>query len=153
ETDAAAHSPVVVAEVGGVRQYVELLSRGLVGIAAGDGKFLWRYNRISNGAINVPAPLGPGNPILALGAYRPGSALLKLTSVEKEIKVEEVYFTKDFQNLNGGVVAVGDHVYGAHRHGIGGGPLGCLDLKTGKLVWSQPPNDCTNVLAAESNLY
>lgn len=153
EGDAAAHSPVVVIEVDGVRQYVELLSRGLVGIAAKDGKFLWRYNRVSNGTINVPPPIVFGNHIFTAGAYGTGSALLKLTSVDKEIKVEEVYFTKDFQNLNGGMVLVGDHVYGAHRHGIGGGPLGCLDSKTGKLLWSQPPNDCTNVLTAEGRLY
>jgi outer membrane protein assembly factor BamB len=152
EGDAAAHSPVIVAEVDGVRQYVELLSRGLVGISAKDGKFLWRYNRVSNGTINVPAPIVRGNYIFVTSAYGVGSALLKLASVEKEIKVEEVYFTKDFQNLNGGMVLVGDHIFGGHRHGISGGPLGCLELKTGKLLWTQP-GDCTNVLAAEGHLY
>ena len=38
--DAADYSPVVVAEAGGVRQYVQLLSRGLVGVAAQDGRFM-----------------------------------------------------------------------------------------------------------------
>jgi len=153
EGDTAAHSPVVVAEVDGIRLYVELLSRGLVGISAKDGKVLWRYNRASNNVINVPAPIVHGDHIFVSSAYGVGSALLKLTSVEKEIKVEEVYFTKDFQNLNGGMVLVGDHIYGGHRHGISGGPLGCLELKAGKLVWSKPPGDCTNVLAAEGHLY
>jgi outer membrane protein assembly factor BamB len=37
------YSPMVVAEVGGVRQYVHNLNRALVGIAATDGKLLWRY--------------------------------------------------------------------------------------------------------------
>lgn len=61
--DTAAHSPVVVAEVGGVRQYVELLSRGLVGISAKDGKFLWRYNRIGTATINVAPPIIIGDHI------------------------------------------------------------------------------------------
>jgi SAM-dependent methyltransferase len=81
-----------------------------------------------------------------------GSALLKLRAVEQGTRVEEVYFTKEFQNLNGGMVLVGGHVYGGHRHGIGGGPLGCLELKTGKLVWEKG-GQFTSVLAAEGLLY
>ncbi|MGA2253959.1 MAG: PQQ-binding-like beta-propeller repeat protein [Thermoguttaceae bacterium] len=150
--DVPAHSPVMVAEVDGVRQYVELLSRGLVGISAKDGAFLWRYNRASNGIINVPAPIVRGDRIFVSSGYGVGSALLKLSSVERKIKVEEVYFTKEFQNLNGGMVLVGDHIYGGHRSGIGGGPLACLEMKTGKVAWSQR-GDFTNVLAADGHLY
>jgi hypothetical protein len=150
--DASAHSPVVLAEVGGVRQYVELLSRGLVGISASDGKFLWRYNRASNSTLNVPSPIVHGDHIFVSSAYGVGSALLKLRAVGQGSEVEEVYFTKDFQNLNGGMVLVGGYIYGGHRHGIGGGPLGCLELKTGKLIWKQPGN-FTSVLAAEGHLY
>jgi outer membrane protein assembly factor BamB/precorrin-6B methylase 2 len=150
--DTAAHSPIVVAEVGGIRQYIELLSRGLVAVAADDGRFLWRYNRASNQIINVPAPIVHGDHVFVSSAYSIGSALLKLVVTGKEVKAEEVYFTKDFQNLNGGMVLVEGHVYGGRRHGIGGGPLGCLELKTGKLRWEEAGN-VTNVLAAEGHLY
>lgn len=155
EGDTASHSPVVIVEIGGIRQYVELLSRGLVGISAKDGTFLWRYNRVANATLNVPAPIVRGSHIFVCSAYGTGSALLKLSSADNGINVQEVYFTKSFQNLNGGVVLVGDHIYGGHRHGIAGGPLGCLEMKTGNLVWRQQgqQGDCTNVFAAEGNLY
>jgi outer membrane protein assembly factor BamB/precorrin-6B methylase 2 len=150
--DTAAHSPVVIADVGGIRQYVELLSRGLVSVAADDGRFLWRYDRASNSTINVPSPIVHGDHIFVSSAYGRGSGLLRLSAEGKKVQAEEIYFTKDFQNLNGGMVLVGDYIYGGHRHGIVGGPLGCLELKTGKLMWEEPGN-FTNVLAAEGNLY
>jgi outer membrane protein assembly factor BamB len=151
--DIPAHSPVVVVEVDGIRQYVELLSRGLVGISAKDGKFLWRYDRVSNAHINVPSPVVRDNHIFVSTGYSVGSALLKLTVAEKQVKIEEVFFARDFQNLNGGMVWLGDHVYGSHRGGISGSPLGCLDLKTGKLAWNWKEQGCTNVVAAEEHLY
>ena len=114
EGDNPSHSPVVVAEIGGIRQYVQLLSRGLVGIAAKDGKLLWRYNRASNGTANVAAPIVHGDHIFVTSGYGVGSALLKLTASDGTIKAEEVYFTKELANLNGGIVHVGDHIYGSH---------------------------------------
>ena len=40
--DGAALMPIV-AEAGGVKQYVQFLRNGVVGVAAKDGKFLWHY--------------------------------------------------------------------------------------------------------------
>ena len=36
------------------------------------------------------------------------------------------------KNHHGGVILLGDHVYGANDPGI----LTCMDLKTGKVAWS-----------------
>jgi outer membrane protein assembly factor BamB len=151
EGDKPAHSPVVVTEVGGIRQYVQLLSRGLVGIAAKDGKFLWRYNRASNGTANVAAPIVHGEHVFVTSGYGVGSALLKLRASDGDIKAEEVYFTKNLQNLNGGIVLVGDHIYGS-RTGFSG-PLTCLELKTGNLAWEEKKSICGGVVAADGHLY
>ncbi len=40
--DKAAYSSVIAIDLGGQRQYVQFLSGGVVGVAAEDGKFLWR---------------------------------------------------------------------------------------------------------------
>src|SRR5205085_5413506 len=40
----AGYSSVVVAEVGGIRHYVQLSAGGVFGVAANDGKLLWNYD-------------------------------------------------------------------------------------------------------------
>ena len=42
--DPATYSSTVPAEIAGIRQYVQLTDRGAVGVAAQDGRSLWRYN-------------------------------------------------------------------------------------------------------------
>ncbi len=41
---ASAYTATVVAEVGGIRQYLNQFSHGTVGVAARGGKFLWHYS-------------------------------------------------------------------------------------------------------------
>ena len=51
----APYCSIIVAEIGGVRQYVQALDKGLVGIAAKDGRLLWHYDKeFTDMAINTP---------------------------------------------------------------------------------------------------
>jgi outer membrane protein assembly factor BamB len=57
------------------------------------------------------------------------------------------------QNHHGGVVMLGDYIYGGHGHGQGA-PF-CLEWKTGKFAWG-PERDgrgSAGVLFADGNLY
>jgi glucose dehydrogenase len=54
--DGAGYSSAVVAELAGVRQYVQMLGRGVIGVDAETGRFLWGYNRIANGVANITSP-------------------------------------------------------------------------------------------------
>src|SRR5206468_482317 len=125
----AGYSSVVVSEAAGVRQYVQLLGHGVVGVAAQDGKFLWGYNKIANDVANIPTPLVRGDYIFCATGYGAGGALLKLSRDGQGVKADEVYFlpAKEFQNHHGGMVLVGDYVYAGHGHN-NGFPI-CLELK------------------------
>src|SRR5256885_14426810 len=58
EGDEAAYASAIVVEVGGVKQYVQLLQKGLVGAEAKTGRFLWRYGKpVSRYGANIPTPL------------------------------------------------------------------------------------------------
>ena len=46
--DRAGYASAIVAEAGGVRQYVQFLGNGLVGVDAATGKFLWRYDKTAD---------------------------------------------------------------------------------------------------------
>ena len=45
-------------EAAGVKQYVQFLQKGLVGVDAKTGKFLWRYDKTAEGSpANIPTPV------------------------------------------------------------------------------------------------
>jgi outer membrane protein assembly factor BamB len=65
EGERAGYASVVVAEIGGVRQYVQLLSQGGASFAADDGRLLLRYGdrdkRVADNTANIPNPIVQGD--------------------------------------------------------------------------------------------
>ncbi len=74
----AAYSSIVISQVGSVRQYVQLMGRGLIGVAAKDGKLLWNYNKVANTTANIPTPIVKDNMVFCSSGYGTGSALLEV---------------------------------------------------------------------------
>jgi outer membrane protein assembly factor BamB len=159
--DGAGFSSVVVTEAAGVRQYVQLFGRGLVGVAAGDGRFLWGYNAIANDVANIPTPLVRGDLVFAANGYHAGCVLLRLRpeggpgGAAPGVQARVVYALggDTFQNHHGGVVLVGDHVYGGH--GSNNGLPTCVELMTGRVVWKArgPGVGSAAVVYADGHLY
>jgi outer membrane protein assembly factor BamB len=152
----AAYSSIVVSDAAGVKQYVQLIGHGLIGVAAADGKFLWGYNKIANGTANIPTPIVRGDYVFDSTGYGTGAVLLKLSKDGDVVKADEVYFLKheDLQNHHGGMVLVGDYLYGGHGHGAGA-PI-CLEFLTGKIKWKEnhgPGSGSAAVLYADGKLY
>ena len=134
--DGAGYSSVVISNGAGVKQYVQLMGRGVVGIRAADGQYLWGYNRVANGVANIPTPVVQGDFVFAASGYQTGSALLKLAAAPGgTVTATEVYFLdgKQFQNHHGGFVLVDGHIYGGHGHR--NGMPGCVELATGEIKW------------------
>ena len=136
-SDGAGYSSIVAAEIGGVRQYVQLLGRGLVGVEAETGKLLWSYNRIANTTANITMPVVRGNLVFATTSYTTGSALVRINQEGDGFTAEEIYFLgpREFENHHGGVVLVGNHVYGGHA--MNRGAPTCIDLGSGEIVWQE----------------
>jgi outer membrane protein assembly factor BamB len=152
--DGCGYSSAVVAEICGVRQYVQLVGRGVIGVEAATGRFLWGYNPVANTVANITHPMVRGDYVFATTAYNTGSALLKISRDGDAFQAEEVYFinSKDFQNHHGGVVIRGDYIYGGH--GSNRGDPACIELGTGKVVWKEraPASGSAAVLYADGNL-
>ncbi len=136
--DAAAYSSAIAIDSAGQLQYVQLLSHGLVGVAAEDGKFLWRYDAPANrSGINISTPLYHDGQVFAASAYGAGGGLVKLSKDEKGgVKAEEVYSTRKMQNHHGGMILLDGYLYGANG-GNEGGFLTCLEFETGKVMWDE----------------
>jgi outer membrane protein assembly factor BamB/SAM-dependent methyltransferase len=129
----AGYAATVVAEVGGVRQYIAFPLGGVVAVSA-EGKLLWRYDRMGVRTGNSYTPLVHGDHVFLAGGYGAGIALVKLVADKDkgEVQVEEVYARKPtLPPWHDGAVRVGDHVY------VGTGQkLTCLEFQTGKELWS-----------------
>ncbi len=152
--DGAGYTSIVAADIDGVRQYVTVLGRGAVGVCAETGKFLWGYNRIANRVANITSPIVRGNYVFVTTSYKTGSALLKVTRSGEKFDVEEVWFNgpKEFENHHGGVVLIGDHLYGGD--GQNKGTPVCLELLTGEIAWKEkaPAGGSAAVLYADGHL-
>lgn len=134
--DGAGYSSVVVSNAAGVKQYVTLVGRGLIGVRATDGKLLWTYNQVANETANIPTPVCFGDYVFGSSGYGGGgSVLLKLTKDGDDIAAKEQYWLdkRTLQNHHGGMVRVGEHIYCGHGHNKGF--PACLDIETGKLAW------------------
>lgn len=150
-SDGAGYSSAVIANAGGVKQYVQLVGRGLVGVNARDGRPLWTYSRMANGTANISTPIVAGDLIFASTAYGAGAALVRISATE----AKEVSFlsSSEFQNHHGGMVLVNGYIYGGH--GQNAGHPTCIELQSGRVVWKErgPGGGSAAVLFAEGNLY
>jgi outer membrane protein assembly factor BamB len=127
----AGYSSIVISEGAGTRQYVQLLAAGVVGIAAADGAFLWRYDKLGNNTANVPTPIVRSDYVWCSAGYNKGGALLKLTGTNGQVKAEELYYNKELRNRHGGVVLIGEYVYGDRDQN--GQPF-CAEFLSGKVT-------------------
>jgi outer membrane protein assembly factor BamB len=146
----AAYASPIVATVGGVKQYIQILTGALVGIAAKDGKLLWRWDKMT-GSTLCNTPLFHDGYVFASALARggfTGSVLLKLTATGENVKAEEVYNVKNLAVHHGGVVRVGDAVYGTTDGG-----LVCIDFKSGESKWQNRCVGKGSIAAADGCLY
>ena len=134
----AAYASAIAIDFEGQRQYVQLTQKALVGVAASDGTFLWRYDQAANShGINCSTPLYQEGKVFAASAYGAGGGLVKLSKdANGGVKAEEVYFCKKMQNHHGGMIIFNGCLYGANG-GNEGGALVCLDFPTGKVLWDE----------------
>jgi outer membrane protein assembly factor BamB len=138
----ASYASAIAINFEGQRQYVQFTSKALVGVAASDGKLLWRYDRPANKAtINCSTPLYHDGMVFAASAYGAGGGLVKLSKDGPSgIKADEVWFSKNMENHHGGMLLIDGALYGSNG-GNGGGYLACLDFKTGEVLWNERDSD------------
>ncbi len=153
----AGYSSVVISHGAGVKQYVQFIGRGVIGIEAESGKYLWGYNKVANDIANIATPLVDGDYIFASSGYRTGSALIKLSpGGENGVQAEEVYFIdpETMQNHHGGLILHEGHVYTGTGHNMGF-PI-AVKMEDGEVAWGPERNSGKNSAAityADGRIY
>jgi outer membrane protein assembly factor BamB len=148
EADEAAYASAIVVETGGVKQYVQVLQKGLVGVDAKTGNFLWRYEKIAKGSMaNIPTPV-PGGRFVYSASGRGGGGLVELSAAADGVEATEIYFSAKLPTSIGGAVKVGDGLYGTNRGG-----LMCVDFASGEVKWQERGIGAGSVCFADGRLY
>lgn len=129
----AGHSSIVISQVGGQKVYVQVTASGPLGVSASNGKLLWTYDIDKTTAV-IPTPIIRDDLVFFAVGYKRGAALLRqVPSPNQSVSVDEIYgLTTKLANKHGGVVLVGDHVYGDSDDQ--GAPF-CAELMTGEQLW------------------
>lgn len=148
EGDMAQYASAIVAEVAGQRQYIQFMRGGVIGVSARDGRFLWRWNRPANGTANCSTPIFSKGFVFAASGYNTGGGLAQLVPNGGGFSAREVYFTRDMKNHHGGMVLVGEHLYGCDES-----ILTCLDIRTGRTAWQERSVGKGSVTYADGHLY
>ena len=146
--DDAGYASAIVVQGGGRKQYVQLLSKGMVGVDAKTGEFLWRNKEVAKGPAQYFTPIARNEYVYG-GALGVGGVLVQLKSDSNGVAADQVYFTRGLPNGIGGAVIVGDHIYGTEA----GQNLVAAELTTGKVKWQDKSISWSSIAYADGHLY
>src|SRR5499426_2536811 len=147
--DPAGYASAIVVQASGRKQYVQFLSKGIVGVDAKTGAFLWRYKEVVKGPAQAFTPVARGEYVYG-GALSIGGGLVRLKPDGGGVAAEQVYFERGLPNGFGGAVLVGDYLYGTAIPGQG---LVAAEFTTGKVEWKADSFGMSSLAYADGHIY
>jgi outer membrane protein assembly factor BamB len=134
-SDEASYSSPTVASIGGVRHAFFFTRAGLVDLDPSNGQvrfsFPWRSR--SSASVNAATPLVIGNQVFVSASYGTGAALLEVNGSEyKKIWSNDETMSNHYSTC----VFRDGYLYGFHGRQEEGQALRCVQLRTGKVMWS-----------------
>jgi outer membrane protein assembly factor BamB len=110
---AAYCSPVLV-EHNNTRLVVTMTATSIIGLDAANGETYWRVEQMQGNKIHANSPVYAGGVIYCSSSSAPqSSGIVALQLSEDGKSVEQKWRNESFQNLMGGIVLIGDVIYGA----------------------------------------
>ena len=129
-TDNAPYCSVIVATVGSIHQFIQVSDASVAGVAAADGRLLWRAPRKGDTAV-ATTPIYSDGFVYVTSGYGIGCNLFKVTAAGGQFTAQQTYANKVMVNHHGGVIKTGDYVYG---YSDGKGWV-CQNFQTGAVKW------------------
>jgi outer membrane protein assembly factor BamB len=147
-TTLASYASAVVAQAGGVKQYVCFLQKAVVGLDAATGRLLWSYEAPAGKSVaNVATPLVRDGQVFAASQLE-GGGMVRLSPGAAGFTATPAYFEKRLGIAEGGAVLVGSHVYNAPDQG-----LRAFDWATGRIAWQNRSIGAASIAVADGKLY
>jgi outer membrane protein assembly factor BamB len=146
--DRAAYASIIAADAGGRKQYIQFVSKGVVGVDAKTGQFLWRYDQTGKNPANITTPVAHDGYVYSGGGRIGMGGLIRLKAQNDGVVAEPVYFERGLPTSIGGAVEFGGYLYGTNPRG-----LVCADFVTGKIKWQDKCVGQASICCADGRLY
>ncbi len=143
-----AYASAIVAEYGGVRQYINFCAVGLFGVRASDGTPLWGDQSSSNETANCSMPLALPTGVFSASGYNKGGSLVRLTQTGGRFTAKPLYLVNRMQNHHGGMVALDGYIYGSTDTPT----LMCIDTRDGSIKWESREPGKGSIAAVDGRL-
>lgn len=148
-SEPAGYASVAVAQVGGVRQYVTFLDKGLVAVDASTGAMLWRDDRTGkDSAANIPTPVVDNNGIVYHATAQTGGAAVRVAVNQGKVTTQPLYAEKRLPGANGGSVLLNGTMYGTNS-----ASLMAVDFATGAVKWQERGIGTASIAVADGLLF
>jgi outer membrane protein assembly factor BamB len=148
--DQAGYASPVLFGLGGRRHIVGCSSRHAFGVDADTGKLLWTFPMPTTWEVLASVPTLYKDCVFVTGPDGQGGKLLRLRVEGQSVRAEEVW-TAEMDTCQGGVIAIGDVLYGSwYRHYSG---MGCVDALTGKTLYRTNEVVKGSMVYADGRLY
>ena len=134
--DAASYSSGVAATIAGQRRAVFLTREGLVGLdpVGGQIAFQQRWRARLAASVNAASPLVIGDLIFVSAEYGPGAGVLRVA----DSKLVQLWASDEVLSNHYATSVFSDgYLYGYHGRQELGPSLRAVELRTGKVAWSQ----------------
>jgi outer membrane protein assembly factor BamB len=145
-------------EYAGKKMIVTAMSNDIFAINAKDGKLLWKVDYAAENAAkgrvmknHATTPLFRDGNILIANGYNWVALKLKLSPDGSS--AEKVWENRNFDPQLGGVVMLGDNIFGSTHMSQPVDNWVCVDWKTGKTLWTTKWYTRGSVISADGMLY
>lgn len=133
--DPPGYDTATLVDYAGLRQIVTMTGKSVIGVGAESGKLLWRYEREAPYNVNVSTPIYRDGHIAIFTTWGRGATLLKLNVAGNSCSVEKVWHNPKMDPEHGGLVLLGDHVFGHADGNHKKRQWACMEWKTGELTF------------------
>jgi outer membrane protein assembly factor BamB len=145
-------------EYAGKKMIVTVMGSDIIAVNAKDGKILWKVNYASVNAAtgnvrknHAITPVYRDGYILIANGYNWVALKLKLSEDGNSVKV--VWENRTFDPQLGGVVLLGNNLYGTNHQSNPADTWVCVDWITGKTLWTKKWYSRGSLISADSMLY
>ncbi len=149
------HSTPLVATLLGERQVIFFMKSGLVAVSVKDGKLLWRFAHPFNVSTAI-TPVAAGDIVYCSAGYGIGGAACRIAKEGTGFKATELWRIEGnnlVANHWSTPVCKDGYLYGMFSFKkFGSGPLKCVELATGKILWEKPGFGQGNVILVGDKL-
>jgi outer membrane protein assembly factor BamB len=145
-------------EYAGKKMIVTVMGTDIIAVNSKDGKILWKVNYVEINAAtgrvmknHAITPVYRDGCILIANGYNWVALKLKLSADGNS--VEKVWENRNFDPQLGGVVLLGDNLYGNNHMSKPVDSWVCVDWNTGKTLWTSKWYSKGSVISADGMLY